>query len=85
MRIDPKLKLLTMVVFVFLAALLYCEHLVPKDGVLFQTINNAFVGFAAILGNDLRKELGQGVDASPPGMTNRTTDVHTEQGQGGVT
>lgn len=77
MKLDPKLKLLAMVVFTLLACLFYCEHMFPKDGQMFQAVYGLLTGFSAILLNELRKDFGQA--ELPPDTTLRKTTQATVQ------
>lgn len=72
MKLDPKLRLLAIVVFVLLGSLFYCEHMFPKDGQMFQAVYGLLTGFSAILLNELRKELGQPAELPPDTIGRKT-------------
>lgn len=66
MKVEPKLRLLIIVVFVLLGALFLCEERYNTDEVMFNAVYGLLTGFSAILLNELRKELGQEQLPPPP-------------------
>lgn len=71
--LDPKLILLSLMVFFFTIALFYCEHVFPNDGQIFQVVATLLSGFAGILLSDLRKVLGIADPDSPNTVTTAAT------------
>lgn len=65
-RLEPVQVLYTLLLVFFSVILIYCEHMFPKDGQVFQMFSNVASGFAGALLAKRSSGAADGEQPKPP-------------------